>query len=52
MPAIFTILFTRLQNPALKTPKFLRGLVEFFAVFVCKQGSKAFVDSVDAVQNG
>jgi exportin-2 (importin alpha re-exporter) len=47
---IFAILFTRLQSG--KTPRFVRLVTNFFALFVGKYGSQSFFDQLNAMQAG
>ncbi|CAI5953901.1 unnamed protein product [Closterium sp. NIES-65] len=50
VPTIWNLLFYRLQNS--RTPKFVRGLLIFLALFLVKHGVAPVVASVNAVQPG
>ena len=49
---IFTILFTRLQSQSGRTPRYIRLVTNFFALFVGKYGSQYFFDRVNNMQDG
>ncbi|KAK9829548.1 hypothetical protein WJX72_006417 [[Myrmecia] bisecta] len=50
LPQIWTLLFTRLQSA--KTPKYVRSLLVFLALFVARRGGGTVQASIDGVQPG
>lgn len=48
LPTIFQLLLTRLQTG--RTPKYVRLVTGFFALFIAKHGSQIFFDRLSAIQ--